>query len=55
MIEYTIRETGLVLDEMQLNEYAAEGWRLCQLIDRPLTSTGNRVLYHYIFERETSE
>ena len=55
MIEYHIRETGLVLDEMELNEYASEGWRLRQLIDRPLTSKGNRDVFHYIFERETSE
>jgi hypothetical protein len=55
MIEYEVIDSPMVLEESSLNAMGADGWRLCQLITRPMTSTGNRMYFHYIFEREAKK
>jgi hypothetical protein len=55
MIEYKVSDSPMVLDQDELNQYGADGWELCQLITRPMTSTGNRMYFHYIFERKAKK
>lgn len=55
MIEYHVVDSTIVLSEADLNQYGASGWKLCQLITRPITSTGNRMYFHYIFERKAKK
>lgn len=55
MIEYRVVDSPMLLSEGDLNLYGAEGWQLCQLTTRPMTSTKNRVYYHYIFEKKVKK
>lgn len=55
MIEYAVVDSPTVLSESDLNLYGAEGWELCQMTTRPMTSTGNRMYFHYIFERKAKK
>ncbi len=51
MTEYKVIDSTLVLDEQELNELGSDGWDLVTVITRPMTSTGGRVYFHYIFTK----
>lgn len=51
-MKYKTVESTVPLDEESLNQYAAEGWKLCDIVSYHWTANTNRAVYQYIWEME---
>lgn len=52
---YKIEEAASPLSEERLNELAAEGWELCEVVKYHPYSQTNRAWFNYIFEKDDDE